>query len=82
MDFLMILVMQSQLQLVMKKVNRIIMKYLIIKTYIYCQGHGSRNHYAEINNLDAIGITEKLSGFNKPKSASSKRPPSTLRKPV
>jgi hypothetical protein len=41
------------------------------------EGHGSRNHYAEINNFDAIGITEKLSGFNKPKPLSSKRPPSS-----
>ncbi|CAF4519694.1 unnamed protein product, partial [Rotaria magnacalcarata] len=45
------------------------------------EGHISRNHYAEINNLDAIGTTEKLSSFNKPKPVSSKRPPSsTIRK--
>ncbi|CAF0824681.1 unnamed protein product [Rotaria sordida] len=45
------------------------------------EGHGSRNHYAEINNLDAIGTTEKLSGFNKARPVSSKRPPSsTIRK--
>ncbi|CAF2386819.1 unnamed protein product [Rotaria sp. Silwood2] len=41
------------------------------------EGHASRNHYAEINNLDAIGTTEKLSGFNKARPASSKRPPSS-----
>ncbi|CAF3543311.1 unnamed protein product [Adineta steineri] len=45
------------------------------------EGYSSRNHYAEINNLDAVGITEKLSGFNKPKPLSAKRPPSsTIRK--
>jgi hypothetical protein len=41
-------------------------------------GHASRNHYAEINNLDAIGTTEKLSGFNKPRPVSAKRPPSSI----
>lgn len=46
------------------------------------EGHISRtNPYAEINNLDAIGTTEKLGGFNKPKPISAKRPPSsTVRK--
>ena len=42
------------------------------------QGHISRNHYAEINNLDSIGTTEKLGGFNKPKPVTSKRPPSSI----
>jgi len=46
------------------------------------EGHPARNHYAEINNLDAIGTTEKLGGFNKPKPVSTKRPPSSImRKP-
>ncbi|UJR36206.1 hypothetical protein I4U23_028938 [Adineta vaga] len=45
------------------------------------EGYSSRNHYAEINNLDAVGTTEKLSGFNKPRPSSAKRPPSsTIRK--
>lgn len=42
------------------------------------EGHPARNHYAEINNLDSIGTTEKLGGFNKPKPVSSKRPPSSI----
>lgn len=51
--------------------------------YLHYSGHPSRNHYAEINNLDSIGNTEKLSNFNKPKPLSSKRPPSsTIRKNV
>ena len=42
------------------------------------QGHLSRNHYAEINNLDSIGTTEKLGAFNKPKPVTTKRPPSSI----
>ena len=50
---------------------------------LHYSGHPSRNHYAEINNLDSIGTTERLSNFNKPKPISSKRPPSsTIRKNV
>ncbi|CAF1004192.1 unnamed protein product [Didymodactylos carnosus] len=37
------------------------------------------DHYAEINNLDAITNTEKLSNFSKPRPSSSKRPPSSTR---
>ncbi|CAF0785341.1 unnamed protein product [Adineta ricciae] len=45
------------------------------------EGYSTRNHYAEINNLDAVGTTEKLGGFNKARPSSSKRPPSsTIRK--
>lgn len=37
MDFLMILIMQSQLLLVTKKVNELLMKYLFIRTYYFIQ---------------------------------------------
>lgn len=51
--------------------------FLHVVFFPWIKGHLSRNDYAEINNLDAIGNTAKLTGFNRPKPVSSKRPPSS-----